>query len=102
MMLIPCLSTLAIGISALYLCTKIKDDVVQLALALPALFCLLLSLIFAPWSIQLLIVIALLLSNKHTKILHQCNLLKNPRGTCHACVLIDHPNNSNDCFLHYK
>jgi hypothetical protein len=80
--LVPSLSTLALGIIALYISTKFRDDVEQLAIALPALFCLFLSIVFAPWLIKLPIAIALLVSKQHTNSLIRAHFSESQEIAC--------------------
>lgn len=68
-MLVTSSIALVIAVVAFYISFKVTDEVVQLAVVLPALFCLILSLVFTPWSIKLLIAIALLASKKNTNTL---------------------------------
>ena len=70
-MLVSSLITLAIAIIALYLSSKVTDEIIQLTVALTALFCLVLSLLFVPWPVELLMMVALFAINKRTDTLIQ-------------------------------
>lgn len=94
----PFFITFSIAIVALYLSLNVADEIMQLAVALPALLCLFFSIAFAPLPVQLLIGVTLLFSNKHTQDLPRCNLFSSPKGSCDDCLVVDH----NDCFLRYK
>jgi hypothetical protein len=58
--------TLAIAFVAVYISLKVTDETLQLTIALTALFCLFLSLVFLPWPVELLMVIALWVISKHS------------------------------------
>ncbi|GAB4200967.1 MAG: hypothetical protein Fur006_52970 [Coleofasciculaceae cyanobacterium] len=70
-MLVSSLITLTIAIIALYLSLKVTDEIIQLTVALTALFCLVLSLLFVPWPVELLMMVALFTLNKRTDTLIQ-------------------------------
>lgn len=59
------LITLAISLVSIYCTVNIAEEVVQVATGLLAFICLFLSFVFAPGLIQLIIVIALLISFHH-------------------------------------
>lgn len=68
-MLVTSLLTFAIALFAFYISMRVTDEIVQLAVALPALLCLFFSLAITPWPLKLLLAIALLVSKKHTQAL---------------------------------
>jgi hypothetical protein len=68
-MLVPSLITLAIAIVALYISTKIADEIVQLTIALTGLLCLFFSLVITPWPIKLLILMTLWVCKENTNTL---------------------------------
>ncbi len=70
-MLLLSLISLAIAFVAVYLSLKVTDEILQLSIALTALFFLFLSLVFLPWPVELLMVVALWVINKHTHTLTQ-------------------------------
>ena len=73
-MLVPSLISLAIAIVALYISFKVTDEIAQLIVTLTALLCLFLSLVFTPWPAALLMMMAILVINKHIKPLIQADL----------------------------
>ncbi|HEY9831778.1 MAG TPA: hypothetical protein V6D26_14445 [Stenomitos sp.] len=70
-MLALSLMTLAIAFVAVYISLKVTDEILQLTIALTALLCLFLSLVFLPWPVELLLVIALWVLSKHSHTLTQ-------------------------------
>lgn len=70
-MLVLSLMTLAIAFVAVYISLKVTDEILQLTIALTALFCLFLSLVFLPWPVEVLMVIALWVISKHSNTLTQ-------------------------------
>ena len=80
------LSLLLLAIGLFYLTSKVVDDVIRLAVWLSACFCLVLSLLVAPWKSLLLFVVVLLLSPLY---FHQ-NL---PRANCPSLSIArkEHP-----------
>lgn len=70
-MLVLSLMTLAIAFVAVYVSFNVTDEIIQLTIALTALFCLFLSLVFLPWPVELLMVIALWVISKHSNTLTQ-------------------------------
>lgn len=85
-MFLPSLLSLAIALVAIWLGTWILDDIVRLTVALMALFCLFLSLVFAPLPANLLLIIALSVSQKHINTLIW-RYLKVGEGREMACPL---------------
>lgn len=73
-MLVPSLISLAIAIVTFYLSAKATDEILQLAIALPASCFLLYSLIVTPWLIKLSIAIGLLVCKKHASALIEAPL----------------------------
>ena len=73
-MLVLSLITLAIAIIALYIGSKVKNEIVQPVVALTALVGLFSSFVFTPWPIVLLMMIAILLINQLIKPLMQADL----------------------------
>jgi hypothetical protein len=68
-MLALSLITLLLATLALVASFKVTDEVMQLTVVLTALFCLFLSLIFLPWPVELLMIIALVIITKHSNTL---------------------------------
>lgn len=73
-MLVPSVITLAIAIIAVYVGSKVKNEIVQPVVALTALVGLFSSFIFTPWPIVLLMIMAILAINKLIKPLMQADL----------------------------
>jgi hypothetical protein len=70
-MLALSLITLILAILALGVSFKVADEVMQLTVVLTALFCLFLSLVFLPWPVELLMIIAFVIMTKHSNTLIQ-------------------------------
>ncbi len=73
-MLVPSLTTLAIAILAVYVGSKVKNEIVQPVVALTALVGLFSSFVFTPWPIVLLMLVVILAINKLIKSLMQADL----------------------------
>lgn len=66
--MIPCLFSLGLALGPLWLYPRIRDQVIHLSLVLHCLFFLTLSLVTAPWPLQMIILLALLgLSRTHLR-----------------------------------
>jgi hypothetical protein len=74
-MLVTSLITFALGTASFHISANIADDIERLLVRLIALCLLFVSLAFAPLPIQLLIVIALLITANNTGTLDQDNQL---------------------------
>ncbi len=70
-MLLSSFLALAIALFAIYITINATDEIAQIAAALAVGFCLFLSLVFAPWLIKVSILIAILITQKHTTTLIQ-------------------------------
>ncbi|HBB34094.1 MAG TPA: hypothetical protein DDZ80_08010 [Cyanobacteria bacterium UBA8803] len=64
-MFVSSLIALILASVAVYISLKTKEEIQLVAAVLTALICLLFSLMFAPWPIKLLVVVAVLVSGKH-------------------------------------
>lgn len=62
MILLPSLITFLIALIAIYITVNASDEIVRLAATFTALLCCMLSLIFSPWFVKLLVILALVLS----------------------------------------
>ncbi|HAJ57906.1 MAG TPA: hypothetical protein DCP31_00435 [Cyanobacteria bacterium UBA8543] len=72
-MLVLSLVTLAIALIAVYIGSKVKNEIVQPVVALTVLVSLFSSFVFTPWPIVLLIIVAILVINQLIKPLMQAD-----------------------------
>jgi hypothetical protein len=71
-MIVPLSIALVIALISFCISVNATDEIVKLAAAFITLLCLFFSLVFAPMLVKLLMVVALLLSEKYAKNIAAC------------------------------